>query len=362
LEAKNIKPICLDPLNSYHLLDHIAPLSLLLNAPMLSRDPENEKLLRKFYPPIEVIPIISLENSKEMILKNYNLLIHTNFWPKPLMQAFFNGCNMRSIYTPHGVSDKHSDVYWLEQFKEQDLTLLYGEHMVDFLKEKKVYDEITNPIFMGNLRYRFYLNHIDFYKDLLQKEIFPFLNNDKKTLIYAPTFQEISSFYQLETSFIRALSDEFNVILKLHPNLESNHPEVVYPFLGKLEHMQNVVPLIDFPPVYPLLDIADAYIGDFSSVGYDFLTFNRPMFFISNSTISINRLRNLHSCGEILDVKKPDTSLMQIKKSLEKDLYKERRKAMYEYAFLSISDKELKNAIIQAHSKEEEEQKLPIDR
>ncbi|MCE5315950.1 MAG: hypothetical protein LLG04_01125, partial [Parachlamydia sp.] len=33
--------------------------------------------------------------------------------------------------------------------------------------------------------------------------------------------------------------------------------------------------------IYPLLAHADLYLGDTSSVGYDYLPFNRPMFFLN---------------------------------------------------------------------------------
>ena len=38
--------------------------------------------------------------------------------------------------------------------------------------------------------------------------------------------------------------------------------------------------LKDFPLIYPLLKQIDLYLGDYSSIGYDFLYFDRPLFFL----------------------------------------------------------------------------------
>ena len=50
--------------------------------------------------------------------------------------------------------------------------------------------------------------------------------------------------------------------------------------------------LIEFPYIYPLLEFCDIYLGDCSSVGYDFLHLNRPMYFLNPH----NRDSNHNSC------------------------------------------------------------------
>lgn len=42
----------------------------------------------------------------------------------------------------------------------------------------------------------------------------------------------------------------------------------------------------DFPPIYPLLAQMDLYIGDMSSIGYDFLSFKRPMILLKDSELT----------------------------------------------------------------------------
>ena len=75
----------------------------------------------------------------------------------------------------------------------------------------------------------------------------------------------------------------------------------------KYEDDEDLFFLKDFPPIYPLLDFVEAYIGDASSIGYDMLTFNKPLFFTSKHPAPI------HNCGILVDkfadifVKKEET-------------------------------------------------------
>lgn len=347
MDNSSIQTVVIDIADNPHLLDHLLPLCDLFQAPLFSRDIQNERLAQKYYPPVEIVPIISLELSKEEIADRFDLLIHPNFWPIGLIQGFFEKDSLRALYTPHGNSDKNAKKYWMEHFAIQDSSLIYGEHMVDYLREKKVYDQIKNPFFVGNLRHRYYLKHKPFFDQIIEKEIHPHLNPSKQTLIYAPTFSEISSFFQIGLDWIQALSDAFNLIIKLHPKLTEEHPELIYPFIGKVQKMQNIVVCTDFPLVYPLLEISDGYIGDFSSVGYDFLTYNRPLFFIRKSDMEDQRLTTLHQCGLCIDPKKPSQTLLLIQEHMINDPFTKIREHMYQYTFKKTTDQKLKHTILQ---------------
>lgn len=87
------------------------------------------------------------------------------------------------------------------------------------------------------------------------------------------------SFWQSFPQLAQHLPPEVNLIVKLHPNTIAQHTLQIERMMGRYESGQLQF-LLDFPPIYPLLDRCDAYLGDRSSIGYDFLFFDRPMFFL----------------------------------------------------------------------------------
>ena len=58
--------------------------------------------------------------------------------------------------------------------------------------------------------------------------------------------------------------------------------------------------IIDFPPVYPLLAQCACYIGDYSSIGYDFLAFDRPLFFLPSGKPTSAYHSPLYACGKVI--------------------------------------------------------------
>ncbi len=103
-------------------------------------------------------------------------------------------------------------------------------------------------------------------------------------MLYAPTWQDYeksSSFMDAIEPLIETLPTNHNLIVKLHPNLLLQEELKMDRILQKYEDLKNVLFLTEFPAIYPLLNLSDVYIGDMSSIGYDFLEFNRPMFFLN---------------------------------------------------------------------------------
>lgn len=82
--------------------------------------------------------------------------------------------------------------------------------------------------------------------------------------------------------------------------------------IEKYEGEKRVLFLLDFPPIAPLLKAMDVYIGDFSSIGYDVLCWNKPMFFLNQQKRDpqIDQGLYLYQCG------------IQIFPEQYKDLYK----------------------------------------
>jgi len=202
----------------------------------------------------------------------------------------------------------------MEGLKEEERLLVYGKRMRHFLQAKGV-DIPTIPI--GNYRLEYYERHRDFYDALLPK-------HSKTTLLYAPTWQDqerSSSFEYACSHLLEKLPEDFHLIIKPHPHLKLQYPELI----------EKIKPhLLDaFPPIYALLNRVDLYIGDMSSIGYDFLAFNRPF-------ILLNPHRRDHSiatCGVTLIPEEYPAIYTHINKLLQNDPWAEKRQALYQETF-----------------------------
>ncbi len=271
-----------------HHLDHLAPLALELDIPLVVTEQELATLAQTYYPDLSTDLIHPLQLGERCLLRYTTLfsslpratLNHIFFLAEHLHQK-----RLRAIWCPHGNSDKGHHSFWMEGLKEDTFALLYGKKMAAFMQEKGVYRQLKFSFFTGNYRYRFYKQRAPFYDALAQRHIFSQLPAKQLTLLYAPTWQDSersSSFWTAFPFMVKHLPNEWNLIVKLHPNLVqqcASHP--IHPLIEQAQEKENIVVLSSFPPIYPLLNKVDLYIGDFSSIGYDFLALNKPMFFLN---------------------------------------------------------------------------------
>jgi hypothetical protein len=311
-----------------HQLDHLAVISSCLNIPFIVTEKSMYELTRKYYPFTEVFLVEEENFSLSLLCDNFDLLlISCKCWTYELSIKFeaLHKKKMRFCYCPHGNSDKgalkpHEDLLF-----DQDLSFIYGDHMLDMLEQRGVLSTLQGTIRTGNYRYRYYLDHQKFYDELAEKEIFSLF--EKKELS--------SSFFEALPLLLKDLPKELNILVKLHPYLERDDPARVYHLIGKYEKENNVKFLLQYPLVYPILSKVDAYLGDFSSVGYDFLAFNKPLFFFNTKQRDALFDPGLHlfSCGKVLDLNK--NLFEQILAELENEdkTLSEKRKKMYDYTF-----------------------------
>ncbi len=193
----------------------------------------------------------------------------------------------------------------------------------------------------GNYRFSYYLKYRQFFDALAQDTVFSHFKNEKPILIYAPTWNDAenpTTFFTETERLIEELSPSYNLIIKPHPFLAEHHPARAYRLMALYENHPSALFLVDFPPIYPLLSRCALYLGDYSSIGYDFLIFDRPLYFIDpkNSTTS-----PLHSCGFKIP---PKGNLNKfIKETWQESLFtfSAQRKKVYTYAFGNERDFEL---------------------
>lgn len=311
----------------YTHLDHLGVVSYLMEIPLIVTDPTTYDLAKKFYPQLETLYIPVGELSLDYMAANFDVIYQCGkFWALellPLFQLFYQK-KMRLVFCPHGNSDKeHFDLPL-----GYDVALIYGNQMEDQSKNQ------TNlSVKTGNLRFCFYQKYKEHFDCLAEELVFSHFDGSKPVVLYAPTWdtkESPTSFFEYTASLIEQLKDNYHLIIKPHPLLEENNPAHFYYLVSKYENQKNLLFLKDFPAIYPLLDKAAVYIGDYSSIGYDFLTYDRPLFFLNSKGKT-----QLKKCGITIE------KIEEIKEFLEaKDCFSEIRKETYKYAFGEKTDLE----------------------
>ncbi len=271
-----------------HYLDHLAPLCILMQMPLIVTEEKIESLAKRYYPRLEVLFCDYLV-LPEKLVSSFEIIFCS--MPRDLFdEIFFFAQKMlrkkvHTVWCPHGNSDKGNTIAYMEALHKEEVALVYGKQMIEFLKRKNVFDGLKAHVITGNYRRLFYLENRTFFDPIVEREIKRHLKAEK-TLLYAPTwrdYEKSSSFFDAIHPLIEALPEHYNLIVKLHPNLLLQEEDAIEALQEKHAHKENFLLLTDFPLIYPLLNAVDAYIGDVSSIGYDFLSFNHPMFFLNQN-------------------------------------------------------------------------------
>jgi CDP-glycerol glycerophosphotransferase (TagB/SpsB family) len=265
--------------DSPHYLDHLAPFCALLGWPLIVCDERIAALCKKFYPMTQLI---------EADFFHLNLpacVVSCNSRPSlTLALGPLSSWQGRLIWLPHGQSDKGWKSPYFEALGTEDLLLVYGDRMREVLRRKNIR---LPQISVGNYRWQFYQTHRSFYNQLLDQQL-----RIDQYVLYAPTWndsEQNGSFWAAFDSLIHAVPPEQHLLIKVHPNIEKLEPGKLERCRGKIASLPHVSFIDEFPPVYPLLDRATAYIGDMSSIGYDYLRFGRPLFFLTPERIDLSQ-------------------------------------------------------------------------
>jgi len=309
-----------------HHLDHIAIIAHMMSIPLIVTEESLATQAKLYYPGLKVIywdPSCVAEN----LVSSFETIFCS--MPRPLFdEAFFFAQKLlkkkvRTIWLPHGNSDKGYQAPSMEALEHDTTAWVYGQKMIDFLKEKKVFDHLDVTV-VGNFRYAYYQKHRAFYDGLVD-QIIP---TTKKVILYAPTWKDTensSSFDEAFPILIKNLPPEYALVVKPHPNLVT----------AEIPQRSDVFSLKDFPPIYPLLNRTAIYIGDMSSIGYDFLTFNRPMYFLNPNRRDPKNDPGLflHRCGATINPEDYD----KLYDLLDDQVHlSSLRKEIYDYTFRSV--------------------------
>ncbi len=314
-------------------LDHLGAIAYIMNIPLFITEEDTHQAALTFYPQIDCIRKEANELDAGFLSSHFDVLFESGkFFALELssyVKLLYNK-EIRCVYCPHGHSDKgHS----AQKFAEQDISLVYGRHMIDLLQSTGASNHIKQTVTTGNYRLSFYQKYRSFYDAAAHQKVFFHLDPNKKTVLYAPSWQDgenPTSFFASTGRLIEDLTPHVNLIIKLHPFLAQFHPAETCYVMEKHKNDPHVFFLERFPCIYPLLQGCDSYIGDYSSIGYDFLSFNRPLYFLIPEN---GHSFQLHSCGMTIPSKgNIYTFLQNTWEKNQKEKEKERQR-VYEYAF-----------------------------
>lgn len=305
--------------DSPHYIDHLAPFCALAGCPLLVCEESIAHLARKYYPDLQIIETSVWAASLPSSIISCDT--------RPLIESFFPQRVPEHIFwLPHGHSDKGWRAPFFEALKAET-ALVYGRKMLHCFQKKKV---PSSTKYIGNFRLHYWHANKRFY-DLITLQEIPF-SKTGKTYLYAPTWEDAEqncSLWTMLPLLAKHLPKHSTLLVKLHPNTQKQHAPSVERWIGQYK---NISFLSEFPPIYPLLDRCDVYIGDMSSIGYDFLYRNRPMFFLNHKRRDSKNHPSayLYRCGHEIF---PETIEKIFKKAEDPPHLKRIREQVYAYTF-----------------------------
>lgn len=342
MEYPEKKGVGLNPASQIHYTDHLAVVCIIMGIPLLFVDAHDYALGIKYYPGLIAHQEHYYNFNPEYLIAHYDVSFMTDLWDRRTFHEKYGPLEdkykkvLRNVHCPHGFSDKG---FYLKKCAMEDITLIYGQNMIDQLKAEGVFQNLNQYVISGNYRYTFFKQHRDFYEKVFHEDIQSKFDKRRPIILYAPTWLDLedsTTFFDAYSFLLDELPSEYNMIVKLHPRLELDDTVNYHRILGKYEHRPNILFLKDYPLIFPLLAHTDIYIGDMSSIGYDYLIFNKPMFFLNkqNRDAKTDRGLYLFRCGVEIRPKLYPEIYKIIEKSLPKDKeFAGIRKQVWDYTF-----------------------------
>jgi len=327
--------------SSPHYLDHLGPLCALMDWPLIICDPSIQESAKRFYPNLRLLEAPGPFGLGKWISKRFSHGISCS--PRPLLQAALGTFSFKTLWLPHGNSDKGQISPYFKALQQENTLLVYGQKMIDFLKTDAILAKGPRILRIGSFRKLYHQKKMASFYDTLGLD-FSFKNPNQPILLYTPTWEdeeESCSFWNAFEILSRTLPSSINLLVKPHPNTIHAHAPRLERLIGQ-HSSGNLQFLLDFPLIYPLLSRCSALLGDRSSIGYDFLHFDKPLLFLDPNSYSSGR--DLLSCG--LSVS-PD-QVFQCDWHADAATLSQKRHSMRSFAFDEISLKELRLKIFSA--------------
>jgi hypothetical protein len=269
MESKNC--VGLNPNSYVHLTEHLAPLCVAMDMPLLLTDEKHAADSQRFYPNLKILLQDWEEVTPPYLIKNFDVFFQSEPWHRHDFYAKFQGLEkayqkeVRNVHCPHGFSDK---IFWLEKSVWEDITLIYGQNMLDLFESLGILTHLNATPKTGNYRYLYYRMFQSHFDQMAEELVWKRFKKQQTTILYAPTChdQDHTTSFMHAQSIFENLPAGYNLLVKIHPALEETDGPALYQMIGRFEKKGNIVFIQDFPVIYPLLARSDIYLGDMSSI------------------------------------------------------------------------------------------------
>lgn len=218
---------------------------------------------------------------------------------------------VRQVQAFHGVSSKGVKFNpWMSDF---DLLLLPGRRERDKFESLRVLDSASYELIGHPKSDRVLRGEIT--RETARQALGL---SDAPTVLYAPTYGALSSFFRWGEAICESVPRHCNLIVKPHPSLVTNS-QSDKSGLKTIERVRQMLEnrgalwLPHEPDVVPLMAASDILVTDYSSVAEEFLVFDRPLVFadhLANATDNASRNDRAHrdkgdwegifACGHIV--------------------------------------------------------------
>ncbi len=269
--------------SSIHQIGYITGLLRLLKGTLYTDCRSTYEIVREDFPDIRVKYFDSLKDILKDMENSTKVLILQDFHYSKFSSLKKNGVKFVQIF--HGTSDKSYNTN--REILKYDLVCLSGKKMLEDF-EKKGLNKNKNCIITGNPKTdEIFRGNYDRNRELEKLGLDP----HRKNVLYAPTWMDgmgNSSFKKFGLKLPDYFPSEFQLTIKLHPNLYLYKEKLVEKLKDKIKNKKNILLLENKREIYnivPILAASDLLITDVSGVSHEFIAFLRPMIFLNNRSI-----------------------------------------------------------------------------
>jgi CDP-glycerol glycerophosphotransferase (TagB/SpsB family) len=270
---------------SIHQIGYIAGLLNKMDNSVLYTDSDASLgILKKNFPEInvkyyssfnDIINAMKSDGVKVLILQDFH---YKKF--NPLRDE-----EVKFVQIFHGTSDKTYNTN--KEIVHYDLVCVSGSKMLQDM-EKKGLNKNKNCIITGNLKADMVFNKV-YDRDREVKNLG--LDPGKKNVLYAPTWIDgmgNSSFKKFGLFLHDYFPQEYQLTIKLHPNIYLYKSDLVAKLKENIKGSKNILLLEENIKIYeiiPVLAASDALMTDVSGVSHEYIAFLRPMIFLNNKNL-----------------------------------------------------------------------------
>jgi len=269
---------------SIHQIGFITDLLDKLHGNLYTDSETSFRIIRRDFPLTRVHLLPNLAEIIDNMKKDgIRVLILQDFHYKKFIKLREDGVKFVQIF--HGTSDKTYNLN--RENVKYDLVCLAGRGMLEDFNRKGL-NKDGNCVITGNLKAdRIFKKTYN--RDAEVKRLG--LDPKNKTALYAPTWMDgmgNSSFRKFGLKMPDYFPGEYQLIIKLHPNLHTYQQALVNRLKKNIQNKKNILLLEQSDMIYdivPIMAASDLLITDVSGVSYEYIAFFRPMIFLNNKNL-----------------------------------------------------------------------------